>query len=147
MSILQAEHGPRASFVDSQGWMAVAHQRDQDHQRAAEVFANIVKQGWQLYSTTWTYYDALSHMKERAKGGGLQGARLLRQLVEDDDRITVVPIDPDLEEAAVAYFWAHDDKAWSITTCANLIVMTNLELWYVLSANHHYGQAGFVNLY
>ena len=127
--------------------MAVVSKNDQDHQKASKVFAEVVKQGWKLYTSSWTWYDALSHVKERPKSGGLEGALRLKELGDYRGMISVLPVTPDVEKEAVAMFWLYDDKAWSVTTCANSVLMRQHRLVYVLSHNHHYQQAGFVTLY
>lgn len=127
--------------------MAIANQRDQDHAAASDVFRGLVQKGWRIYSSNWTWYDALSHMKERKKGGGLTAAKALRDVEADHHTISVLRVNERLEARALDLFWETEDKAWSVTTCVNIVLMRELELIYVLSANHHYRQAGLKTLY
>jgi predicted nucleic acid-binding protein len=126
--------------------MSVLNRREQDYVPASAAYTDLVTGGWRLYTTNWTLYDALSHMKERIKGGGLAAADALRAL-HLGNAFTVVPVTRALEERAVVLFWNHRDKVCSITTWANIVVMRNLDLRYVLSRSHHYDQAGFSRLY
>jgi len=126
--------------------MSILNRREQDYPQASAAYTELVKNGWRLYTTNWTLYDALSHMKERAKGGGLAAADALRAL-QRGNAFTVVPVTTALEERALVLFWNHRDKPCSITTWANIVVMRNLDLTYVLSGSHHYDQAGFSRLY
>lgn len=132
--------------MDAQGWMAVLSSRDQDHAKASGAYDELVRNGWRVYTTNWTLYDAYSHMKEREKGGGVAAAEALYALQKAND-FTVVPVTKSLEERATVHFWNFKDRLWSITTWANVLVMRDLNINYVLSGNHHYDQAGLTRLY
>jgi len=127
--------------------MAVAFKGDQDHESARNAYSHLVQENFHLYTSNWTLYDAYSHMKERKKGGGLSAAEHLRNLVSKSRTTTVLPITEDLEGRSTNFFWSLRDKSWSITTCANILLMQDLGLIFVLSANHHYRQAGLKNLF
>jgi predicted nucleic acid-binding protein len=137
----------RVVFIDSQGWIAIASTRDQDHQAASEVYKDLVEESWQFHTSNWTLYDADSHLKERSKMGGAVGAKYLRDLVLNSPAIRVSSIGIELEDDAVKLFWSLKDKQWSVTTCANVLLMRYLGIITVLSGNHHYQQAGFHRLY
>ena len=127
--------------------MAVVNKKDESHDEAAEAYRQAVENGLHLYSSRWTWYDALSHLKERAKGGGLEAATKLQTLADGSRLVHLVYVHRDLEERAVQLFWDRPDKAWSITTCANVLLMRDIGLQYVLSKNTHYNQAGLQTLY
>lgn len=126
--------------------MAVVSQRDQDHERAKNGYSHLIQGNFHLYTSSWTLYEAYSHIKEREKGGGLSAAEYLRNLVSESMAITVLPVTEDVEERSTVFFWGLQDKSWSITTCANILLIRDLGLIFVLSANHHYRQAGLTNL-
>jgi predicted nucleic acid-binding protein len=134
-----------AAFVDSQGWMAIINRRDQGHEAASEAYRELTKRSWKLYTSNWTMYDALSHLKERAKSGGYAAARALEELARPP-AVIVMPVTKEIERRAVARFWRMADKAWSITSCANMEIMQDASLRYVLSASSAYQEAGYVSL-
>lgn len=80
------------------------------------------------------------------KGGGYEAAEALWRTARGSKAITVLPIDSTVEEAALTFFWSMRDKAWSVTTCANILLMQRTGLLRVLSANRHYSQAGLICL-
>lgn len=135
-----------AVFIDSQGWMALMNLKDQSHCDARHVYDQIIEKRLYLYTTNWTAYEALSHIREREKGGGLNAASKLQAILGMKNVVTVVTVTADLEERAVQRFWRYEDKPWSVVLCASHEVMTDLGLRYVLSANKGFAQAGFVNL-
>jgi len=134
-----------AAFVDSHGWMAIVNRRDQCHEAASEAYRELAKRSWKFYTSSWTMYDALSHLKERAKSGGYEAARALDELARPP-AVIVMPVTKEIERRAVARFWRMPDKAWSITSCANMEIMQDASLQYVLSASASYREAGYVSL-
>jgi predicted nucleic acid-binding protein len=136
---------PRAAFVDSQGWMAIANRRDQAHSAITEAYLDLGSRGWKLYTSNWTAYEALSHIRERAKNGGYEAAVALRRTL-DTQQVILLPVTKGIERRAQARFWAAKDKDWSMTVCANLEIMGDANVIYVLSAATAYEEAGLILL-
>lgn len=130
-------------FVDSQAWMAIVSVRDQDHGRIVAAYERLIAESRPLVTTTWTYYDAVSHIRERAKNGGYAAAESLKRLVEDGGTVRILRVDLTVEVEALKRFWSFRDKQWSVTTCVNMEAMRSERLVFVLSANRHYVEAGF----
>jgi predicted nucleic acid-binding protein len=139
--------GPKAAFVDSQAWVALVFSREENHEAACGAYKQLVKSGWYLYTSNWTLYDAYSHIKERTRGGGLSAAQYLRDLVSDTNAISVLRVDRNVEKAALNMFWQLHDKTWSVTTCANVMLIRDKGLDLILSGNKNYQQAGLRCLY
>ncbi|MEK7711103.1 MAG: PIN domain-containing protein [Planctomycetota bacterium] len=70
---------------------------------------------------------------------------LMRQL-ETDPELTVVPGSRDLFERGYELYKARADKAWSLTDCISFVVMEQMGLSEALTADRHFGQAGFTVL-
>ena len=61
--------------------------------------------------------------------------------------VTVVLLDDELLEQAMALFGARSDKAWSITDCISFEIMRRRGISTALSGDHHFQQAGFEALF
>jgi len=70
---------------------------------------------------------------------------LMRQL-ETDPELTVLPGSRDLFEQGYELYKARPDKAWSLTDCISFVVMEQMGLSEALTADRHFGQAGFTVL-
>ena len=70
---------------------------------------------------------------------------LMRQLETDPD-LTVVPGSRDLFEQGYELYKARPDKAWFLTDCISFVVMEQMGLSEALTADRHFGQAGFTVL-
>jgi predicted nucleic acid-binding protein len=127
--------------------MALFNKRDQDSKAAWQAHKHCSDNRWHLYTSNWTLYDAYSHLRERPKSGGLTTAEALKEFVRNNGEISVLKIDSQIEETALGLFWNRRDKSWSVTTCANIVLMEKHGLYFVLSGNHHYEEAGLAPLY
>ena len=136
-----------AAFVDSQGWFALFCKRDEDYEAAKDAHKYCSDKGWHLYTSNWTLYGDDSHLKEHLKSGGVRSAEALRDFIQNNKEISVFTIDSQIEETALGLFWNRRDKTWSITTCANIALMERHGLYFVLSGNHDYKEAGLAPLY
>lgn len=70
---------------------------------------------------------------------------LMRQL-EADPELTVLPGSRDLFAQGYELYKARADKAWSLTDCISFVVMQQMGLSEALTADRHFGQAGFTVL-
>jgi predicted nucleic acid-binding protein len=70
----------------------------------------------------------------------------LMQQLETDPELTLVPGSRDLFEQGFELFKARADKPWSLTDCISFVVMEQMGLSDALTADRHFGQAGFTVL-
>jgi len=71
------------------------------------------------------------------------------KLVEDLRRrtsIRILPASTDLLDGGLAIYGRRADKAWSLTDCISFVVMEQMGLSEALTADRHFGQAGFTVL-
>jgi hypothetical protein len=60
-----------------------------------------------------------------------------------DPETEIVPPDPELFERGLDLFARRPDKAWSLTDCISVVVMSERGLTDALSGDRHFEQAGF----
>lgn len=60
--------------------------------------------------------------------------------------VDVVPQTSWLFHEATSLFASREDKDWSLTDCATMILMREHGLTDILTADHHFAQAGFTTL-
>lgn len=65
------------------------------------------------------------------------------RLAED---IEIVPASAELFDRGLNLFIARPDKDWSLTDCISMVVMQERGITEVITADHHFEQAGFVTL-
>ncbi len=124
-------------FADTAFFLALINSRDQHHQRAAELNANLESP---LITTSWVLLElanALSASRSRARF-----EQVLTRL-RAEPNVEIVAPDADLFERGCNLYIARPDKEWSLTDCISFVVMRERGLTAALTADRHFEQAGF----
>lgn len=124
-------------FVDTYYYLAVLSESDAAHRRAVEItrrlFAPTITTAWVLTEVA----DALSDPPQR------RAFLTLLESIRSDPTVTIIPPSEELFEAGLDLFARRPDKDWSLTDCISFVVMERHGLTEVLTADHHFEQAGF----
>jgi uncharacterized protein len=125
-----------AVFADTSFFLALLNKRDPLHERAlAESKINRA-----LLTTEFVLLElgnACSRSEDHADFLALLAA------MRASSRTTIVPLDSRLLQAGLDLFARRADKDWSLTDCISFAVMEEKKLRDVLTADHHFQQAGF----
>ena len=130
----------RDVFADTSFYVALVNVRDALHEKATE-FAR----GFSGCVVTTEFVlvelgNCLARSAHRMK---------FVKLVEDLRRrtsIRILPASTDLLDGGLAIYGRRADKAWSLTDCISFVVMEQMGLSEALTADRHFGQAGFTVL-
>jgi predicted nucleic acid-binding protein len=85
------------------------------------------------------FLDGLSRTPQKTREAGCAISRALRK----NSKIKVVPLTPDLFEAALRIYESAEDKDWGMTDCVSFALMRKLKIHDALTYDHHFEQAGF----
>lgn len=132
-----------AIFVDTVAWIALLDRTDALHPQAHQVMTLLQKQKRRLVTTEFV-------LLEVADALALPGIRPhtvtfingLRQL----PLLYIEPFSFDLLQQAWELYSQRLDKNWSLTDCTSFVVMEREKITEAFTADHHFEQAGFVNL-
>ena len=127
-------------FADTSFYIALVNPRDVHHPDALAYMRN---HRGRVTTTDYVLIEVgnwLSHTGDRPSF-----VALMRQL-ETDPELTVVPGSRDFFEQGYELYKARADKAWSLTVCISFVVMEQMGLSEALTADRHFGQAGFTVL-
>lgn len=126
-----------AYFADTYFYLALLSGADAAHERAVALNRNLAAP---MVTTAWVLTevgDALATPAHRP---------LFLELLDalgSDPSVIVVPAAQELFERGVELFRDRPDKAWSLTDCISFVVMEEQGLTEALTADRHFGQAGF----
>jgi hypothetical protein len=124
-------------FADTSYFLALLSNTDQWH--AKSLALSRVRLG-RLVTTSWVLLelgDGLSDHRTR------QGFVDLLAALKMDPSTVVVPLDEAIFAEAIALYTQRQDKDWSLTDCTSFIIMREQNITDVLTADHHFEQAGF----
>ena len=131
---------PGRVFVDTSFFVALLNSSDADHALALSLQNEARVQRIRKVTSEYVLMelgDGLARLKFH------QLASRLISLLRQDPSFEIVPSSTDLFARAVRLYDQRPDKEWGLTDCSSFVVMQELNLKAVLSADHHFRQAGY----
>jgi uncharacterized protein len=132
-------------FVDTSGWGAWADKREQFHAKAVDAIDEVWRQGGRVITTNWVLAELTALLTSPLHVSKAQQIQLLDDIYADAG-VPVVTVDPTMEAAAWQMWRSRPDKEWTATDCTSFVVMQNTKLTEPVTADHHFEQAGFIQL-
>ena len=126
-----------AVFADTFYFLALLNPRDRHHQRAHDIPTQRLLDVVTTRAVLLEVGDAFAGLATRAIA-----AEFLHSL-EDDSRVTIVPLDARVYAHGLALYRDRPDKSWSLTDCISFVVMRDRGIAEALTGDHHFEQAGF----
>jgi len=130
-------------LVDTAAWIALVNTRDELHNRAEQTMADLRRRNVALITTEFVLLEvsnALCTSAWREKGVKLiDGLRSLANL-------QIVAADTTLLAEGWQVYRSRLDKEWSLTDCTSIIVLQRERIDQVFTSDHHFEQAGFLEL-
>lgn len=124
-------------FADTSYCVALLSSRDRCHTTAVDFTRNFTGR---LVTTAWVLTE-LGNFLSRGRN-----RRIYAGFVADllsDSRVDVTEPSMGLFREGLDLFLSRPDKEWSLTDCISIVVLQNRKLSDVLTADHHFEQAGF----
>jgi predicted nucleic acid-binding protein len=127
-------------FADTSFWIALLEAGDQHHARALAWQNKIVRDRTFLITTEPVLWETLNYFAIPA--ARVRAVRLYHAC-HNRQEIGVVDFDAGHCQAAVALYETRRDKEWGIIDCFSFEVMRETKMTDALTADRHFGQAGF----
>ncbi len=127
-------------FADTGYFVALLNRRDSLHEQALALAMR-----WEKNHRTFVTSDAvLIELANFFARSALRGAvHAAVQEIRAARGWTVVPIEPKLLARSEARYGTHLDKAWSLTDCISMEIMTDQRCREAATPDKHFAQAGF----
>ncbi len=133
----------REIFADNGYWVAMVRSDDALHSRVTSVSEDI--SDYRIVTTELVLVEFLNAMsKGGPTGRGLASETALR--LENDRNVVVVEQTGAQFAAALERFASRLDQRWSLTDCANFLVMEQRGITEALAYDRDFEQAGFTAL-
>lgn len=127
-------------FVDTRGWMALADESDPLHTDCMRFRETWLEQGGILVTSDYVMDEALTLIRMRIS---INAAEKWWQQVAESPRLKWEWINTERAEKARAWFFKWRDKSFSFTDCTSFILMRELHIHKVLTADRHFLEAAF----
>ncbi len=129
------------NFADSSFWVGAFNSRDDHHDEAVAL--------WRMHAdtglVTTNHVRGESWIVLRRRAGHHVATRFLDGL-DAARRVTVVHVDPVLEEEALRWLRRHDEREYSFVDATSFAVMRDLRLREALAFDGDFSANGFVEL-
>ena len=132
------------AFIDTAGWIALIHRRDDYHQRAKRIYAGL---GHVKRMTTDAVLIESCNIFSKVPLRPLAIA-LMEKIREAENLgvLEVIHVTEALITRSCDLFRRRPDKDWSLTDCISFVVMKDRGITKAFTTDHHFEQAGFEKL-
>lgn len=127
-------------FLDTSYALALSFPNDEFHRKAKQLAVWLDRNHIRMFTTRAILLEignSLSKVQYRN-----QAVQILSS-IESEQLIEVLSLSDDLYFRAFSLFQSRMDKQWGLVDCVSCIVMQDLEISQVLSADRHFQQMGF----
>jgi len=129
-----------ARFADTYYYLALLSESDAAHVAATQ--ASRSYRG-RVVTTAWILVEVADAFAEPVLRPSFLG---LMEVLRGDPQVTIVSPTQEWFDRGIALYAKRLDKAWSLTDCISFVVMEQMGLSEALTADRHFGQAGFTVL-
>lgn len=133
----------RVVFADTSYWIAVLHEADVLHESAMSALAGLGS--FRIITSEMVLVELLNTLSKKGALLRLAAAAAVDGL-RHNANVEVVPQTRGQFSEALKLYRQREDKGWSLTDCASIIIMRNCSIQEALTSDRHFEQAGFVTL-
>ncbi len=130
-------------FADASYWIALFHARDGLHQKARETSVGLGK--CRVITSEMVLSEVLNGLSDKGPEIREKVAKAVKAVI-DSPNVEVVPQTSQQFRDALDRYAGRKDKEWGLTDCASMQTMEQRSIREVLTADHHFEQAGFTIL-
>lgn len=125
-------------LLDTAFVQALLNRNDQYHARAAAILPRV-----RAAAEVWITEAVLVEIGNALSDYDREGAARFIERCYRTPNIRTVSVDTALLRRALDLYRRRRDKEWGLTDCISMIVMQERELSEVVTADHHFVQAGY----
>jgi len=124
-------------FADTQFWIAIVNPRDQWHERALEVEANLIEP---FYITTEAVLtEVLTFFCEYGAEARLKAATTV-ELILSEANTEVITVSHEIFTDGLELYKKRPDKSYSLTDCISMNICRTRGIAAILTHDHHFTQ-------
>lgn len=132
-------------FVDTSGWACYLDNRDLHFPAFAAFIQQTLERQQRLITTNYVIAELVALLSSR---NHLPRKRIIAVVnaIKADVRAEIIHIDQEFDSKAWTLLEARSDKGWSLVDASSFVVMTHFGITQALTTDHHFEQAGFVQV-
>ena len=130
-------------FADADYWIALLNPHDQLHTKAKSLSPRL--HGVRIITSEMVFVEVLASLGRKGPVLRETAVKLVDQL-RNNANLDIVPQTSIQFHNALKLYKDRQDKDWSLTDCASILIMQEQGINEALSYDKHFGQAGFTPL-
>ena len=131
------------AFADADYWIALLNPLDRLHGKACSISPRL--RGVRIITSEMVLVEVLAGLASKGHVLRQAAVKLVEQL-RSNANVNIVPQTSIQFQEALKLYKDRQDKDWSLTDCASILVMQEEGISEALSYDKHFGQAGFTLL-
>ena len=149
MSILGMAENKMATknslFIDTSGWAYLADRSTVLHRNVQTIYQQAIARQRILVTTNYIIAEFVALMTSRSRISRQQIVQFVDAL-KVAPQVEIIHINTELDAEAWKLLKNRDDKEWSLVDASSFVVMFRYGMTEALTTDHHFMQAGFVQL-
>lgn len=133
----------KAIFIDTWGWLALSHRRDQHHLSVKALYLNLRKSNTQIYTSYYVLDELISLLFKRENFE--YSFKFIEGILQSHNQgiIKIEPVTENRFLSALALRKKFQDKPQiSFTDFTSMVIMQELGIHFVLTEDEHFVQVG-----
>lgn len=130
----------RSVLLDTSGWIALLNSSDVLHDRATQVWNELLDEGAQIILTDWIVAETGNGLARSPARRQFPGAV---QALQSSPRLALISAGTTVLYQALEVSSRRSDKAWGLVDCASFVLMQERGIQEALTVDRHFEQAGF----
>lgn len=132
-------------FVDTSGWAYLADRGSALHRDVQTIYQQALTRQRLLVTTNYIIAELVALLSSRSRIPR-QHIVLFVDALKAAPQVEIIHVNTELDAAAWMLLKARVDKEWSLVDASSFAVMNKYGMTEALTTDHHFTQAGFVQL-
>ena len=131
-------------FADTSGWASAFVNTERYHTKASTLVKQWQQNNRRVVTTNYVLSELIA-LFTRMRIPRLNSLKYI-EIIRSAEWVEIVHIDQSLDEKAWQLLASRLDKQWSLVDAVSFVLMQERGITEVLTADHHFEQAGFIRL-
>jgi len=132
-----------AVFIDSSAFFALASSRDTNHVAARTIARRLHAERWVAFTSNFVRAEAHALILNRA---GRKAADAFLTELRAASPTTLIRVDEEVEESALALIFKYQDKAFTVTDATSFVLMDQLGIRHAFTFDDDFRKYGAIVL-
>lgn len=132
-------------FVDTSGWAYLVDRSTHLHYEIQTIYQQALQRQRLLVTTNYIIAELIALLTSRSRISRQQ-VILFVDALKSAPQVEIVHVNSEIDAEAWMLLKSRIDKYWSLVDASSFVIMTRYSMAEALTTDHHFTQAGFIQL-